>query len=458
MAVFEALTVAIAALSLWSVLYAVRQAKDTLHPLAYLMPMVFFSYVLGPMELIGLGLLQHAGVPDSDLALAQAINLFMVVALVAGTLRGGRVKGQAPIVAPGLTLSKRQKQQAFLLSGILGAIAVVGFWIGLSNVGGFFAAYGGVKGGGTADSGYVRDAVMLAVPATALLAVVTEGGLELRYWTFSAITVGPVVLHGLLSGRRGPTFLGIATIVFSWYLSRGRKPAVTTLLAGGIGVGIFLIFLVTFRSEFSLGSELANRPRETAESMLAEFAEERAAGLDRNLGGVEFVFGVNVIRSYMAEGNYFWGRRVATVLFIRPIPKELWPSKYEDVGMDAYLTNVGLTLKQDFGLDATLGAAPGFAADLFAEFSWGGLIVAYLLGWGYGRAWANARRERGFWTVVYTVLGALSLYFVAQTLEAVLYRLTFMVVPAFVAWKLAGLPLGAHRLGQRPVGSRWSRA
>jgi hypothetical protein len=458
MALFEVLTGLIAALSLWGVFYAVRRAKDTLHPLAYLMPMVFFSYVLAPMELIGLGLLQHASVPESDMALGQAINLLMVVALVMGTLRGGRATGPARVASPDLALSRRQMRQAFFLSSVLGAIAVVAFWIGLSNVGGFFAAYGGVKGGGTAGSGYVRDAVMLAVPATALLAVVTEHGRNVRYWVFSAITVGPVVLHGLLSGRRGPTFLGIATVAFSWYLSRDRKPAVTTLLAGGIGIGVFLIFLVTFRSEFRLGSDLASRPGETAQSMLAEFAEEREAGLDRNLGGVEFVFGLNVIRSYREEGDYFWGRRVATVLFIRPIPKELWPTKYEDVGMDAYLTNVGLTLKQDFGLDATLGAAPGFAADLFAEFSWGGLLAAYLLGWGYGRAWANARRERGFWMVVYTVLGALSLYFVAQTLEAVLYRLTFMIVPALVAWKLAGLPLGAVRSSQRPLGPHWSRA
>lgn len=457
MTLFDALTIGIAVLCVGAFVLAVRRTGDTLHPVAFLSPMALIAYAVAPSELAHLGLLGQSGISANELTLVQFVNLVTIGGLFVGVARGGT--GARAFPGDGLPTQwsppRAAEVRLLRFALVLGGLAVFAFLWGLQNVGGFAAAYGGVKGGGTAESGYARDAVMLAVPAVALFAVATAAKRrDAAYWAFAAIVVGPLLLHGVLSGRRGPTFLAVVAAAFAWYLSRRRRPSAITLLAGGAAIGLALLLLVTFRGEFNLGSDLATNPIDTVGRMVSQFESERAAALERNLGGVEFVFGANVIRSYIEDGNYFWGRRVATVLFVRPIPKELWPTKYEDVGMDAYLTNVGLSLREDMGLDATLGAAPGFVADLFAEFSWGGLIVAYILGWCYGRAWLGARTAGGLWIPAYTIAGALSLYFVAQTLEAILFRAAFMAVPAYVAWRLAVAPTAQGRRGSAQMRAR----
>ena len=42
------------------------------------------------------------------------------------------------------------------------------------------------------------------------------------------------------------------------------------------------------------------------------------------------LYGAGAILHADALGAYGWGRRYAIVLFVRPIPRFLWPSKYDD--------------------------------------------------------------------------------------------------------------------------------
>ena len=80
---------------------------------------------------------------------------------------------------------------------------------------------------------------------------------------------------------------------------------------------VLLLFLVAHRDQIYLGSDF-------------DFAKDRAAYAFEAGAGNEFVYGAGAILHADALGEHGWGRRYATVLLVRPIPRFLWPSKYDD--------------------------------------------------------------------------------------------------------------------------------
>jgi len=136
--------------------------------------------------------------------------------------------------------------------------------------------------------------------------------------------------------------------------------------------------------------------------------------------------------------HHFWGTRYLTYLFIRPIPGFLWPSKYQDVGMEVLLSNAGV-IPFDAGAEITEsippGAAPGFAADFFVEFAWGAVFAALAVGIAFGTLWRYNLLYGGVWTVIYGSMIGLSLYFVTQTFGAFLFRALEIGIVVYVAWR-----------------------
>jgi hypothetical protein len=55
----------------------------------------------------------------------------------------------------------------------------------------------------------------------------------------------------------------------------------------------------------------------------------------------------------------------------------------------------------------------------------------------YAGAWRKAQVEGGLWTAQYVIMAALSVYFVMQTMEAVIYRLLILSIPLRVSWRIA---------------------
>jgi hypothetical protein len=135
-------------------------------------------------------------------------------------------------------------------------------------------------------------------------------------------------------------------------------------------------------------------------------------------------------------GNYFWGRRYIAQILIRPIPSSIWPTKYEDFGVAEVLQNAGTgsTIREALGWEGAPGSAPGLVADVWVEFSWLVIPVLWLIGRAYGMVWSRALQHNGMWASQYTVLCALSLYLVMQTLEAVIFRLLLMSIPIWLTW------------------------
>jgi hypothetical protein len=436
----------IAGLALAAMLWAVFVKGDVFHPLAILMPMVLFLYVFLPYELLATNMIELAFFKPEQWARVQFINLLCITALIAGCLLGGG-RGAARERPQAEDLPARNVERVFLFALFLGGLSLVAFAVNIRNVGGLFEAYAVEKGGGTADSGYVRDAIFWALPAIALLAYcVANGGPQTRYLVAAAVFAAPLVIHGLLGARRGPTFMITAVLATGWFLARRRRPNLVVFAAGGLLLGLVLLAIVTFRDQFRIGSELMTDTFGTVEKMAESFGEVRMEAMDRTLGGNEFVYGANVVLTFEEKQDHYWGTRLLTIMFIRPIPKQIWPTKYEDVGMERYTVNVGLGTGEDMIMWATLGAAPGFVADLFAEFSWGAILVSFLAGLGYAAAWRGAVHGNGLSMVIYILLVGLSIFFILQTMEAIVFRLMFTAVPVVLAW-----PLIAPKAGEPEI-------
>jgi hypothetical protein len=318
----------------------------------------------------------------------------------------------------------------------LGCVALALYAYGLFNVGGFVDAYDTAKGGGRAASGYLRDFTLLAVPATVLLFLGRHRKPSFTYWVGIGMLNTPLLVHGLLSARRGPTFMGIATLVVGWYLTRHRRPSIVSLLLGGTGVGLLLLVLVTFRGQIYLGSSFFSPGGPSAGEIVSRTLEART----ETSSGSEFVYGSYAVLQAREEGDHYWGTRYLTYAFVRPIPGFLWPTKYQDVGMESLFVNAG-TLGYSADPDAEkisasvpAGAAPGFVGDLYVEFAWGAVVFIFFLGAGFGGLWRRALTRGGIWRVVHICGLVLSLYFVAQTFEAILVRFLVITVPTVVLW------------------------
>jgi hypothetical protein len=316
---------------------------------------------------------------------------------------------------------------------------VVAFAISVHNVGGLLEAYSEEKGGGSSESGYVRDAVFWSMSSLAALAACLHyDGVRTRYIVTALVFSAPMFIHGLFAGRRGPTFIAFATLAAAYYLGRNKRPAAVMFVMGGATLGLLLLLMVTFRDQFRLGAGIFENPAAAVEMMVDQLGSERSAKSQRILGANEFIYGVDVVTRFnegMMDDRFYWGGRILTIMFIRPIPSQLWPSKYEDVGMARYLVNVGLGGVDQYSTVA-YGAAPGFAADLFAEFSWGAIMATFFIGWSYGRVWRNAIKLKGIWLMLYVLFFGLSIFFVVQTLEAILYRLLLTALPLAGFWRL----------------------
>ena len=413
---------------------AVYVYNDTLHPLVYLMPGCGYIYVYLPFEV-------WDQLPrlfsDADLVLVQAFNLLSILALIVGVVEGsGGVRRQP---------ARSDRFRAFAPVGwypfiyraglFLAAVALLMYAYGLSNVGGFVDAYSRAKGGGKASTGYLRDFTKLSVTGTVLFLIARQrlGWAWRVHGPMLFLTIAPALVHGLFSGRRGPTFIGLATLGAAWFLAQNRRPKTWQVLSGGAAIGFLLLFLVTFRGQLYIGSDFFEGGPSTTE--IVERTLERSGG--SNIYGQEFVYGTYALLAARDRDNFYWGKRYFVHTFIRPIPSFIWPNKYADMGVSGLLVNNG-TLGDDLSQideDRAQGAAPGFAADLYIEFGWGGLLASALIGWFFGLAWRRNLVEGGIWTVTYVAMIAFSLYFVTQTFVAWWVRLLVVMLPTIAAWR-----------------------
>jgi hypothetical protein len=126
----------------------------------------------------------------------------------------------------------------------------------------------------------------------------------------------------------------------------------------------------------------------------------------------------------------------------RLFPHALCPTKYEDIGLPELMHNAGTGegIAETLGWQGAEGSAPGIVSDLWTEFRWLNMPVLFLLGRLYATAWRRATLRGGPWIAQYVIVAALSVYFVMQTMEAVIFRTLILSIPVWLTWHL-----GSHR-------------
>ncbi len=441
---FEILLYFAAAIALVALIAAFDGSRDVFHPLIFIAPMMAFLYGWMPWKL-----LQQDGLSrffDADqLMFVQVLNVLGVLAFTLACLAvGTRVKRP---VGPREPMTPLTAQRLVIGGGIVGGIGLTCWMITIINVGGIRQAFSTSYSGGWDSSGYVRDGSLLMLMGILFaLSVISAGGPRLIALIEVGIFGVPWTLTAVFMGRRGPTFMLVIICAMGWYFNRSKRPPLVAIAVGGICLGWLVLFLVTNRSKLYIGSDFNMKEDVT---QIVNTADT----------GNEYVYGSGTVLSAERRDHYFWMRRYLAQVLVRPIPSAIWPTKYEDFGVPELLYNAGTGegFGDTLGWVGAPGSAPGIVADLWVEAWWLAVALMGLLGWIYGFLWKKAVLNGRAWTMQYTILSALSIYLVMQTMEAVIFRTVLLSVPMWLVWRWAEAPL-RERVRPRLIAGRLQRA
>jgi hypothetical protein len=421
---FSALIFAAAAVAVLGIVVALDGSRDVFHPLVFICPMFLFLYVWMPWKLnAGDGLLRYFDI--DQLLFIQRLNVIGIAAFVGAAFAAGvRVKRSRP---QGLTLSAVACRRLLIGAAVTGSIGFLCWGISIHNVGGFVHAYSASYAGGWDDSGYVRDGSLLMLVGILLaIAALSAGAKSFPSALLIGIFTLPWLSQALLAARRGPTFAWTVVVVMGWYINRGKRPPVVAAGLLGLCLGWGVLFLVTNRSNIYLGSSF-------------NVTTDVSAIADKPDTGNEYIYGTASVMAARQSGHYFWMRRYLAQILVRPIPSSIWPTKYEDFGVPEILHNAGTGagITETMGWVGAPGSAPGIIADLWIELWWLSVAAMALLGWTYAVVWRKAITLGGVWADQYTILSALSIYLVMQTMEAVIFRTLLLSIPCWITWRWA---------------------
>jgi hypothetical protein len=408
---------------------AYRRSGDVFHPLCLLSPMLVLVYGWMPLRLPREQLDYYFG--PSQLVFVQSVNLLGVSALVLGCLASRRLPlrniARASPIPP--VVSGRLLRWAVCL----GSIGYAGWWVSLSNVGGFGEAYSQSYGGGWHESGYVRDASYMLLLVGILLVLASMSGRPAR-WN-KLLIIGllalPWATHGLLGARRGPTFVITVTLVVGWYFVQQRRPGLLVSVYGGIVLGLLILLLVSNRKEIYVGSEL-----KLDAAKIQTFVEAADPGN-------EYIYGGGALIHFAETKEFFWFKRYLVEIFVRPIPSAIWPTKYQDAGVPQMLENAGTggaAFRGTLGWAGSPGAYPAIVGDMWIEMWWLAIPGLLIIGRLYLAIWRRAVTLGGGWAMQYTILAALSIYLALQGPAETIFRLVFLSSVTWFAWVLSCRP------------------
>lgn len=407
--------------------YAYARSRDPLHPLMYLGPMLIYIYVVRPAMLLANGDLQRFLSDDqllfSQMLFTAGIGLFCVGLLAAGQRGKGQIR---------FTVTPVMRRRMFDLACVLGTFSLVAYWFAVFQSGGFFEVYSRAKAYVSAGSGWIDEMTNFSIPAAGLLLLSWQGKRRYRHHLWLAILfASPVLIHGLLGARRGPTFLILATLLVAWYVSSEKRISLWKVTTRFGLIAAVLFFLIANRKQIYIGSDF----NVSFDKFWEQVAPAEADPADDTVFMYGFVNGIH------QTGTHYWGLRYAATYLIRPIPRQIWPTKYDDLGLgwmvhqSEYAGISDSHWKNVLGWVPVRGSAPGFIADWFLEFSWLGLIGCAAMGAFFGWLWKRATIGGGLWTLLYVQAAALSVYVPTQSVSAVFHRFLFMTVPTLLLWK-----------------------
>lgn len=410
-------------------LLAYQRTRDVLHPMLFLGPLFLHGTVIDPWLMRNQ--VDRFFRYQEDIEVVLYLYLVGVAALVLGLLhRPGGVQGPQQAMSP---IARRELRILQHIAMLLAVGGLAAYAYGIFNVGGFVAAFSRIKGGGETSSGYVGEAMNLGLAAAAIVAVSryrrgwTQGSLMLLF-----LGLLPNLVQGTLGGRRGPLFLAMVGLVVAWIIARPKRPHVLAIGCALATVLLSVALVWSQRSILYLGSD----------EQFDWGAFQTTLSQEEMGEGSNFVYGAGFVTATRHSGQFTWGRELAVNLFVRPIPRQLWPTKYQDVGAD-WVTNEypGLGhLTTDDWLDAVgwiplAGSSAVSISDLFGEFGWGAVLVMYLVGRGFAFLCARRLSHGGVWALLYFEALILSIYLATQSFSAFYHRYLILAIPTIVMWR-----------------------
>jgi oligosaccharide repeat unit polymerase len=412
--------------------------RDPLHPAVFVSPLFAYFYGLWPLVLNRDGQLEGV-LHRSYLQHTSFVFLVAIAAMFIGMLHGVRHLRGAPAAALnpfGDLLTPRMSRRLTHLALFMGALSVIAFYLQLDNVGGFVSAYSRGKGGGRAESGLIGEAVLLSFPALLALALSVYADGRRVTWlhiTMALFIVSPHLIQGTLGGRRGPLFLVLTTLLFSWLIAKGKRPSLSAIVMSVCAIGFAVIFVASQRDRIYIGSQEAfDYSRVLQGDGLAPEAID---------AGNSYVTAISNIVAADFYDDHYWGYRYFVTFFIRPIPKEIWPTKYEDMGaewLELYGTGSEASrFTNSIGFSLPTGVSGGSIADGYVEFSWGVALMFFVIGRLFAASYVRHRLEGGFWSIIFFTMLALSIYLPTQSFSAWMLRLMFMSGFAYLIWRAA---------------------
>jgi oligosaccharide repeat unit polymerase len=424
-------------LCLGAFFWAWHRFHDPFHPAIVVCPLLFVAYVWTPLSGVRdesiFGLLSV-----EQLSVVLSTNALFIAAYLTGCLWFSVGKGHRRMLTPiarQQVFLNLQRQRIEIIVAVAAVYAHIGYWIGIRNAGGFAAAYGSAKGGGAVSSGYLGDAPLAAYPAFLLFGLSRHGKrLTLTDVLIGLVILAPNLIQGTLGARRGPLFITIITMVVGYFFAQGRRPSVKAMvIATSIAAGA-VVFIGAQRSVIYYGSQ-----EKFDFSKIFSSMEEEHAGT-----GGTFTVGAGSILTGIETDKYYWGRRYLVIYLIRPIPRQFFEDKESVYSWAMAGGATDTDFVETMHWIPLRGSATGFVADLFAEFSWFGVVAAFFYGALPGMVWRRAFTEGGIWLVELGLALTLMVYVPSQSVSAFLQRFLFAGVSIWVAWRWA-------------VGKEWDR-
>jgi hypothetical protein len=414
--------------------YAYQRSGDSLHPAIVLAPLFLLGLVMEPAQrLLHPEIVQFF--PDyQGISFALMVQYLGMAALFAGMLsivsRIGTDRQRSMILD--MSLDPRKRAKVRIVAWSLAAFSLAGYWYGIYLQGGFVQSYSMSKGGIANMSGYFGEAQNLGVAALVFYAVSVQGArLTVTHVLIGLLMISPVLLHGTFGGRRGPLFIAGASMFVAYFIAVGRVPKFRYIAAMSSILLVGVVFIGSQRQFLYFGSGQGMDLETFWTAILGKQIES----------GDNFVVSSGAVNAIYEIDEYHWGRRFLTMFGVRPIPRALWPSKYDDISLALYgrsfadLQNAHYQWLTVLGWRPTNGYAINAIVDLFWEFSWGYVLALWFFGRGISMVWYRFRTIGGFWFVGYFLIAALAIYLPTQSFSAFAHRFLYLSVMSFIFWR-----------------------
>ena len=408
-------------------LAAYRLYGDLLHPAIYLGGLLLYPYFISPMILLSEGVVERY-LPIQALPEVQILYLVGIVCFLTGAiLRPMRYRwgSTASQLSPNsIPVDPAQLKRCGL---ICGAIGLASWTYSLTLGGGFGEVYGVSHARLNQGSGYIRDLKDLLIVG---LLLTFASGLKSKFTgsIVAAVVIFslPILSHAVLGSSRGSTYLLLVSIFFVFYLVGNKRPNFLLTLLGGWTLVAVIFFLVSNREVLYFGSDLVFK-QDAIYSFIA-----------KDTGGHEYIYGSAGVMTVTTEASYQWGALYVIRYFIKPIPSQIWPSKYEDATDFFGVPSVREAMTyfpSMFSWAAPDGAAMGLIPDLWIQFWVLTFLILYLLGrafsWLWGRSVSN---PSSIFPIYYALVSGNAIFLCLQDFDAFLNKLLYAGLVGFLVW------------------------